>query len=101
MRSIHADRDVGFDGKAAVPHKHMQGELVDAFGGFTQSDVRGSWLDDNGKLYTDRSIAYRVACDDEPALAAMAGPLFPDQLAFYVAEIGRAEIIPYRALAAA
>ncbi len=74
-------------------HMHYQEALLDCFGGFTQYDVQGIWHDDGGKRYTDYSVAYRVALDDEPELVAMAEPLFPDQLAFYVAEIGTAEII--------
>lgn len=67
-------------------HKHYAGYLADTFGGFTQYDTCGVWRDDEGKLYQDHGIAYRIAVDfsDQPALLAVAARLFPDQLAFYV-----------------
>lgn len=42
-------------------HKQLKRELCKAFGGYTAQPVEGGWLDDEGRLYEDKSIAYTVA----------------------------------------
>lgn len=69
------------------------------YGGFTATEVRGAWSDASGKLYVERNVAYRIATNEtynamKSATIAKARELFPDQLAFCVAELGAAFIVP-------
>ena len=69
--------------------------VLASVGGYTRLPAaEGAWLDASGKLYTDRTQSYRLACDDWqfPAVLAEAFRLFPDQLAIFTAEIGTATI---------
>lgn len=82
-----------------MAHKKFELELLECYGGFTVAECGGAWKDDDGKVYRDESLVYTIAvdypaADSEPALASLAAPLFPDQLAFYVAHLGTAEIVP-------
>lgn len=76
-----------------MAHKNFAATLLDTFGGYTDAgDGVGAWRD-GGKVYKEPVRTYRVACEDEPAFGDLAGPYFPDQLAFFVAQIGAAKII--------
>lgn len=64
-------------------------------GGFTRSvPAFGTWWADDGTVYADEMIGYRVACDPErmSALLDAAFDLFSDQVAFFVSQIGTATI---------
>lgn len=66
-------------------------------GGFTELGARrGAWKDpDSGVVYDEEMVAYQVACDRDTMLELVdeAMRLFPDQLAFFTAKIGEAEIV--------
>lgn len=70
--------------------------LLDTFGGFTVSDVRGGWKDlETARIYVERNRAYRVLVAENgggPATAILFRT-FPDQLAFFVAHIGTGQIV--------
>lgn len=77
-------------------HKHFVANVANAYGGITQSECAGVWVGAQGRVYTDASIRYQVAADDKDVrgyLLNAARALFPDQEAFYIAQIGAAEII--------
>lgn len=78
-----------------MAHKNFAQALLNHWGGYTKSECAGVWVGAQGRIYRDESIRYEVASDDlfPAALVALAKPLFPDQLAFYVATVGEAEII--------
>jgi hypothetical protein len=64
-------------------------------GGFTALGKHvGAWRADDGTVYREPMFAYQVATTREgmEALAAKSFALFPDQLAFFVAEVGSARI---------
>lgn len=42
-------------------HQLVRNELLDAFGGYTQSLVTGAWKDADGTVYTDDSLKYEIA----------------------------------------
>lgn len=70
---------------------------IELAGGCTRfPGVQGSWRDnDTGRLYFDRMVPYRVACDYQTSrkLLVLAFELFADQLAIFITEIGEATII--------
>jgi hypothetical protein len=67
--------------------------LLDCFGGLTRVETVGLWRGE-GQTYTDTGFAYRVATefDQRDEMVRIARGLFPDQEAFFIAEIGTAEI---------
>lgn len=70
--------------------------LLAEVGGFNERDVRGSWRDQKtGKDHIEIMVEYQVACD--PALMfdiqQKAFELWPDEICFYVAELGTASIV--------
>jgi len=79
------------DGKPVdTAHEYLKGRLCRLFGGFTATPVMGGWMDDSGRLYEDRSIAYDVAMEDTyenarkvGSIAEIAGQM-AKQLAMYV-----------------
>ena len=83
-----------------VPHgRHAAFEtsIMVKCGGYTvMPDVDGAWRDDDGRIYYDRMRSYRVACsaDEMRELVKIANGIYADQVAFFVAEIGRAWIVP-------
>lgn len=53
------------DGKSLTwVHSQYQKTFCIVFGGFTAYDVQGGWMNDEGKLFNDESIAYHIAMDD-------------------------------------
>lgn len=53
-------------------HTDLRRDLLDAFGGFTASDVTGAWRDESSGLeYVDDSIRYDVARDWAPRDVAL------------------------------
>lgn len=70
-------------------------------GGFSVRNVTGFWRDGKtGKDYSETMAEYHIACD--PALMfdiqAKAFCLFPNEVCFFVAEIGTASLVyPVRA----
>ena len=82
---------------ARAAHRAYRAWLLDTFGGYSQRQCAGVWRDDKGQTFRDLSAVYSVAAGPNApyigALAAQAMRLFPDQLAFYVAKVGEAEII--------
>lgn len=78
----------------ALAHAKFQGLLLRSYGGYSSHDVTGSWLDAANNIYTEASTVYSVAVDTgQGDITALAEALFPDQLAFYVAHVGTAEVI--------
>lgn len=73
---------------------------LDEAGDFTDlGDRRGFWRDpDSGRVYSETMRGYQIAASSKTLqrLLRDAMMLFPDQVAFYVAHIGRAEIIVNR-----
>ena len=85
-------------------HAAFQSICVVQFGGCTKRPSgEGQWYDDvEGRVHYDTMVPYEIAVPDgnaaiEPGvmsyLAGVVGPLFPDQKAFFIAEIGTAHII--------
>jgi hypothetical protein len=80
-------------------HAWEQAALIEA-GGYTDLGIRhGVWRDDaTGKTFAENMQGYQIAVDEDGQpfarqhLLDEAQRLFPDQLAFYVAKIGTAEI---------
>ena len=75
--------------------RHWETRALARAGGFTWGGiVKGSWRDDRMQVYTEYMHSYRVACDDIAfqCLLTDAFELFPDQVAIFAAEIGRATI---------
>jgi hypothetical protein len=71
-------------------------QALDLAGGFTDLGERpGSWRGDGGAIYSEIMQWYEVATDvtTKNRLMREAVRLFPDQKAFYVSELGRAEIV--------
>lgn len=81
-------------------HAAFTARLLATFGGFTSHCVHGAWTDDEGRVYFDKSIAYRVAhlTDRRRSLGYMAKDLFPDQEAFFLAHLGEAHIVTRAAI---
>ena len=50
----------------AETHRTLREELLDAFGGYTQTLVTGAWKDDAGKVYQDDSLKYEIAMGTGP-----------------------------------
>ncbi len=71
-------------------------------GGFTDLGKQfGAWRDPaTGAVYRETMHAYQVATTRDVAdnLATRAFELFPDQLAFFVAELGEARIVERQAV---
>ena len=44
-------------------HKVLRTQLLEAFGGYTQSLVTGAWRGEDGKVYQDDSLKYEIAMD--------------------------------------
>lgn len=42
-------------------HRALTGALLDSFGGYTTSDVRGAWKAPNGDVFYEPGIAYDIA----------------------------------------
>ena len=54
------------DGNSLVwHHNQYQKAFAYCFGGFTAYDVRGGWMNDDGKMFHDESVAYHIAMDDD------------------------------------
>lgn len=72
-------------------------ELALDEGGFTElGERRGVWRDDRtGAAMRDTMRWYEVACSDAAASRLMkaAMNLFPDQVSFYVAKVGTANVV--------
>lgn len=62
-----------------------------AYGGFTAYKSAGSWVD-AGVTYNDKSVTYRILCDDRPSLDALFD-FFPDQLAIALFQVGTGDVI--------
>lgn len=94
----------------AVPVKDNAGDIVpegrhfafetiimQSAGGYTAMPPDdGAWRDDKGHIYYDRMRSYRVMCDRETLvhMVEAAERIYADQVAFFVAEIGRAWVVP-------
>lgn len=53
------------DGKSqAWLHQEYRKAFCIVFGGYTAYDVQGGWMNDDGKLFNDESVAYHIAMDD-------------------------------------
>ena len=81
-------------------HDYVAQTLCLAFGGLTQWDAIGSWID-NGALYREAVTVYQVAFGDDPdlrgaellrSIATNAGNL-GGQIAMFLVIDGEAEII--------
>ena len=75
--------------------RHWEAHALARAGGFTWSGVvQGSWRDDQMYVQTESMHRYSVACDRIAfqCLLTDAFELFPDQVAIFAAEIGRATI---------
>lgn len=44
-------------------HSVLRSQLLDAFGGYTQSLVTGAWRGEDGTVYQDDSLKYEIAMD--------------------------------------
>jgi len=44
-------------------HRVLRSQLLEAFGGYTQSLVTGAWRGEDGKVYQDDSLKYEIAMD--------------------------------------
>ena len=82
----------------ANAHARWKIEAVDIAGGMTERpEGQGYWRAPNSaRMYIDEMRPYQFACDAPTfrKLVALARKLFPDQIAFWTAEIGQAKIIP-------
>jgi hypothetical protein len=76
-------------------HERFRDWLGVAFGGFTVYSTQGVWRNDQGRVYEEPGATYRLATLDyvSDMLVAKASILFADQEAFYIAEVGTAEIV--------
>ena len=53
------------DGNSLVwHHQTYQKAFAYHYGGFTAYDVRGGWMNEDGKMFHDESVAYHIAMDD-------------------------------------
>lgn len=75
--------------------------VLDAIGGYTeQAEVCGVWKDDKGQVYQDRSFVLDVAIGGEfrreavVSLVHRVRSLWPDQISFFVADLGEAHFVP-------
>jgi hypothetical protein len=57
-------------GEATKLHGHLQKRLATTFGGFTATEGDGGWIDDAGKLITERVRVYVVANQGDEGEAA-------------------------------
>ncbi len=70
--------------------------LLSSVGGYTRMPAtEGAWSDGK-RVYYDEMRAYRIACDPDTMrqIVKLAFAVYSDQAAIFVAEIGRAWIIP-------
>lgn len=77
-------------------HGLFQRWLCDVFGGFTQYKVTGSWKDPKTSVqWDDDSVAYRVAgkANAGGLMAARCQELWPDERAWFIANLGEAYIL--------
>ena len=87
------------DGKSlAWCHEQYQKAFCVCFGGYTAYNVRGGWMNDDGELYRDESIAYHIAMDDMGpiklrALAQAAAHELKQECIFIVLPSGEVEFI--------
>ena len=55
------------DGQTLVwQHEVYQEAFCKVFGGFTAYDVRGGWMNEQGKLFRDESVSYHIAMEETP-----------------------------------
>lgn len=81
--------------------KAFEAKALALAGGFTWWPANGGWRNnDTGELQHEPVIIYRIACDGHTlgTLKAVLPRLFPDQAAFMVATVGRAQFIEGRGL---
>ncbi|TXH46986.1 MAG: hypothetical protein E6Q97_28275 [Desulfurellales bacterium] len=79
-----------------IAGKQFRDFLLQEIGGFNAREVSGAWRDEKtGKDHIEPMVEYQVACD--PALMfdiqQKAMKLWPDEICFYVAELGFASIV--------
>jgi len=81
-----------------LPRSHglFKAAMLQEAGGYSEvaRNVLGQWQDETGRVYTDYSAVYSVAChyDVFMLLLARAWELFPDQEALFWVELGEAHI---------
>ena len=87
------------DGNSLVwQHEQYQKAFCAIYGGYTSYEVQGGWMNDEGKLYRDESIAYHIAMDDMGtiklrALAQAAAHELKQECIFIVLPNGNVEFI--------
>jgi len=75
--------------------------ILDVIGGYTeQPEVAGVWKDSQGQFYRDGSFVLDVAIGGDfraqavKSLIHRVRSLWPDQISFFVADIGEAHFVP-------
>lgn len=88
------------DGLTEYSHQLHEWEqfCLDEVGGYTDLGVRHGVWKDNGRTYSENMQGYQFAVPSESPFALghlidAAKRLFPDQVAFYLAKVGTADII--------
>lgn len=62
------------DGKTlAWQHEQYQKVFCHCFGGYTAYDVRGGWMNENGRVFNDESVAYHIAMHDDESSDPVSG----------------------------
>lgn len=87
----------------AGEHARLERWLVDTIGGYTKlPEVRGGWKDPSGEVYEEPMIPYQIACETDRSweILGVIANLFPDQQAFFYADIGLPVIYHRPAVAA-
>jgi hypothetical protein len=88
------------DGLTEYSHNLHEWEQIalDEVGGYTDLGIRHGVWRDVGRTYSENMQGYQLAIDSDRPFALgrlidAAKRLFPDQVAFYLAKVGTAEII--------
>lgn len=62
------------DGKTlAWQHEQYQKAFCHCFGGYTAYDVRGGWMNDNGRVFNDESVSFHIAMHDDESSDPVSG----------------------------
>lgn len=80
-----------------IAGKQFRDFLLQEIGGFNAREVSGAWRDEKtGRAHIEPMIEYQFATDHKDMvldIQARAAQLWPDEICFYVAELGTVSIV--------